>query len=183
MIQLVITTDASILTKLFDNLLRHGIFPRSWEHARWVPIPRPGHKDISVPKNLRPISLLLCLGKKFQQIVTQKIAETGAATGAISEEHMGSRANLSAIDTLMTTLTTAQEWLLQKSKRNKPSRGPGSDRPSLMANDIDGAFNYVLHSRLPEIMEHYQLPNKLTRTVTSFTTDRTISMSFDDQME
>lgn len=151
----VMAVAASILSKLFDNLLRHVVFPRSWKHARCDPFPKPGRTDIPVPKSLRPISLLSCLGKTLEKILTQRIARAGAETGVRAAEHMGSRANLSAIDTLMTRLSTAQEWLMQKSKPSKLSWGLGPDRPSLVENDMDEAFNCVLHGRLAEAMEHY----------------------------
>lgn len=153
----------------------------------WAPASPPatscGYQPRTGSRNLRTISLLSFLGKVFDKVLTQRIARAGAETEAISKEHRGSRANLTTIDTLMTTLNSAQGWLVQKSKPNKLSTGPGPDRSSVMGNDIDGSFNCVRHSRLTDIMDHYQLPNNVTRTIASFTADRMISMSFDDQTE
>lgn len=85
MVQAVMTANPDIITELFDNLLRHSTFPQSWKQGRCVPIPKPGRTDISVPKNLRPISLLSCLGKTFEKVLTLRIARAEKETGAISD--------------------------------------------------------------------------------------------------
>lgn len=77
-----------------------------------------------------------------------RIAEAGTQSAAISRSHMDSRPNISAADTLIVTLTKAQEWLAIKPKINKRSKGPTTIRPSILANDIEGAFNCVIYSRL-----------------------------------
>lgn len=96
---------------------------------------------------------------------------------------MGSRAQLSAIDTLMMTLMPAPTWLSTKGKVNKRSKGPDRTRPTSVANNIDGAFNCVIHSWLINIMFHYKLPADLVGTIGSFTQARTISMNFEGKRE
>lgn len=128
MIQRVASKYPKLLPKVFNGLLRNGVFPNAWKHARWVPIPKPGRNDYSNPKNIRLISLLSCIGKLFEKCLTRRVAEAGTMTGAISPEHFGSRECLSAIDTLMVTLTKAQEWLSAKHTINKKSKGPDPPR-------------------------------------------------------
>lgn len=78
----------------------------------------------------------------------------------------------------MTNLTTTQEWLPEKSTNKRPA-----NRPSLLANDIDGAFNCVKHEVLTNILTHFRFPEKLSKIIDSFNTDRTIKMAFDGQEE
>lgn len=55
------------------------------------------------PKNMRTISLLSCLNKTTDKILTQRVTWAAKLTRAISPDYFGSRAGLSEIDTLMTT--------------------------------------------------------------------------------
>lgn len=96
---------------------------------------------------------------------------------------MGSREGVSAIDTIMMTLTAAHEWLLEKAKLNKNSNGPGPSRPSLFANNLQGTINYLVHNCLIEILTHYQLGRKLVATIASFQMDRQMCMSLDGETE
>lgn len=61
--------------------------------------------------------------------------------GTISLDHLESRAGLLAIDTLIMTLTPAQEWLLHALKPNKNFRDPAPMRPLVLANDNKAGFN------------------------------------------
>lgn len=112
-----------------------------------------------------------------------RIATAGTITRAISDSHIGSGPGISATDTLIITLSEAQEWLALKPKINKRSKGLHPPRPSILANVIEGAFNCVVYSRLMEIMTHFKLPKHQIRTITRFLTVRTISMCFDEQTE
>lgn len=129
------------------------------------------------------MSLLSLLGKTFKRILNQRIAWAGKLTGAISLDYFRSRAGHSAIDTLMTTLTPAQEWLLQPAKTNHGSKGRSPTRPSILTHNIEGAFNSVIHERLIQIMTHYKLPRKLAKAINDFNTNRAMCMSFDSETE
>lgn len=109
MIEKISTNNPNTLSQLFTNLLRHGGFPAAWQIAKCVPIPKPGKTDLSQPKSLRPISLLSCLGKIFETILAYQIAEAAEICGALTSREFGCRKHLSAIDALMTTITTTQE--------------------------------------------------------------------------
>lgn len=96
---------------------------------------------------------------------------------------MGSREGLSAIDTFMASITQTQDWPHTNGKPNKRSKGPDSIRPTLMANDVKGAFNCVLQYKLTEIMTHFCMLKGLVSIIRDSTTDHTISMRLDSQSE
>lgn len=167
-----------LLPTLFSQLLCFGEFPPAWKQAKCVPIPKPGRTDTSDPKNLRPISLLSCLGKTFEKILAQQIAKIGRNVGAILASQFGSLAERSSVDDLMMALTPTQQWLKGATTfTNKVLR------PSILGNDIDGAFNCVVHERLTDILKHFKVFPQLIQTIESFTKDRTILMAFDGQEE
>ncbi|KAL0630650.1 hypothetical protein Q9L58_010501 [Maublancomyces gigas] len=87
------------------------------------------------------------------------------------------------IDALMINLTSAQVWQSQKRKPNRNSSGTDPTRPSLLANDNDGAFNYVPHRRLIDILTNYQFPDRLIRTIKDFNQHRQIFLTFDGERE
>lgn len=89
MVGAVHRSSPNLLPSLFSNLLKYCTFSPSWKVAKCVPIPKPGRTDMSIPKNLRPISLLSCLGKTFEKILVHRLSEAGHLTGGISKEHMG----------------------------------------------------------------------------------------------
>lgn len=99
-------------------------------------------------------------------------------TGAVSHREFGCRKNRSAIDTLMITMTTAQELLRHNSTYMRKV-----DRPTIMTNDIEGDFNCVRHETLIEILQHYGFPASLVQTVAAFNTNRRIYLEFDGQNE
>lgn len=143
-----------------------------------MPILKPGHTDMSIPQNLWPISLLSCLGRTFEKILTGRQREAGHLTGGINTEQMGCLHDRSAIDALMLNLTEPHAWLRQKyAYKHQPLR------PSIMANEIDGACNCVVHSTLREIMSHYRFPSCPIDCISDFNNDQQIHMRFDRESE
>ena len=51
--------------------LRLGTHPRPWKVARGVPIPKPNRQSYGLAKNYRTISLLNCLDKVVERVVTE----------------------------------------------------------------------------------------------------------------
>lgn len=99
---------------------------------------------------------------------------------AITAEQFGFRSQRSSIVALMMNLTPAQDWLTIKQGSNKNNI---RTRPAHLANDIDGAFNWLLHDHLINLLEHIRSPNHLVRTIASFNTHKTISLTFDMEQE
>ena len=60
------------LKKLFNNLLRYGIYPQIWNEANVLPIGKPG-RDPALAKNYRPISLSSVLGKLLEKVLSHRI--------------------------------------------------------------------------------------------------------------
>lgn len=94
---------------------------------------------------------------------------------------MDSINNGCAEDALMLNLTSGQDWLGQMYKSKKNSRGPDPLQPTILANDIDGAFKCVVHQQLISILTHYRFPTRLVSTIAVFNMNRTIAMSLNPQ--
>lgn len=105
-----------------------------------------------------------------------RIAEGAEITGALSHREFGCRRNYSAIDTLMTSLTPAQEML-----RHNLTPHVKINRPTIMTNDFEGAFNSVLHDSLNDIPRHFGIPNSLVQVIADFDGNRQVYIEFDGQ--
>eukprot|EP00918_Siedleckia_nematoides_P034851 GHVU01075793.1.p1 GENE.GHVU01075793.1~~GHVU01075793.1.p1 ORF type:complete len:163 (+),score=11.79 GHVU01075793.1:1016-1504(+) len=62
----------SALCDIFTKCITWGYFPTTWKEATIKMIPK-ANKDKSQVKNHRPISLLSCLGKILERIVTSRL--------------------------------------------------------------------------------------------------------------
>lgn len=143
-----------------------------------MPIPKPEQTDTSDPKILRLISLLSCLSKTFEKILASRLGLAGKLTCGISKDLMGCLPNCSAIDTLMVDLIEPHEMLRTVKAYKRPEM-----KPTIVAKDIDGAFNCVIHERLINILEHYRSPRNLVQCIVAFNTERQIHMAFDRESE
>ncbi|ETO12526.1 hypothetical protein RFI_24849 [Reticulomyxa filosa] len=62
------------LVLLFGWSYKIGYFPKAWKIANIVAIPKPD-RDPTICKNYRPISLLSCVGKLMERIITMRLTK------------------------------------------------------------------------------------------------------------
>ena len=60
------------LTRLFQKVGKSGEFPRSWKVARVTPVYK--KKDISLPENYRPISVMPTLATTFECVLMKELS-------------------------------------------------------------------------------------------------------------
>lgn len=167
------------ITNIYSSLLQHGIHPTAWKPVKCILIPKHCKKEKDDAKSYGPLSLFRCLGKTLEKNVLLKLVYMAAAIGAITDNQMGSRVLHSSATSILDTLTAAQERLLV------PIR-PGNQNPpthSLIANDIDGAFNTVRHERLTELMTLPAFPQYLINFTRDFCGNRFLGFALEDAME
>ena len=175
-------SQPSLLPQLFTASLQTGCFPGAWKHANCVVIPKGGKRDPHTAKSYRPISLLSNVSKVFEKLVARRIALASLATGALCNTQFGAIENRSAVDALF-ALTHPASTALEVPNSQRGSKAPRLDRPTLLANDIQGAFNNTDPERLVQIMRARKLPAYLANWTTSFTSSRTMSFCFDNCIE
>ena len=175
-------SQPSLLPQLFTASLRTGCFPTAWKHANCVVIPKGGKRDPHTAKSYRPISLLSNVSKVFEKMVARRIAQASLATGALCSTQFGAIENRSAVDALF-ALTHPASMALEVPNSQRGGKAPRLDRPTLLANDIQGAFNNTDPARLVQIMKARKLPMYLANWTTSFTSSRTMSFCFNDCKE
>lgn len=111
-----------------------------------------------------------------------RVAKYALRVGAIDETQTGSREGRSVQDALIALFTPAQEWLSQRETYQKPGSQP-TLRQTILANDIEGAFNTVHHERLINVMTLYGFPAYIVNWTRDFCTNRTLGFHFQGETE
>ena len=73
--QIIKNTPDPLLEKIsqvYNMCLNTGYYPKNWKSAVGTMIPKPG-KDPTNVSNYRPISLLKCIGKVFEKIISNRL--------------------------------------------------------------------------------------------------------------
>lgn len=83
------------------NSLRISYFPNAWKLANIKPIPKPG-KDLRMPANHRPISLLSALGKIFERCINSRLTNYLEDHELLNPNQFGFRAQHSTTHALAT---------------------------------------------------------------------------------
>ena len=82
---------APFLEKLFNKCLDDGVFPEVFKIAKVTPLYKGGDKQD--PNSYRPISLLPCLGKLFEKIISTRLIDFFEKYELFSEHQFGFRKN------------------------------------------------------------------------------------------
>lgn len=64
-----------VLTALFNMIVETGSIPNQWKLGYIVPIFKGGSKDKTLPDSYRPISLLSCVYKVFENIIKDRVLQ------------------------------------------------------------------------------------------------------------
>lgn len=84
---------------LFNNMINNSYFPNIWKKAKVVVIPKKD-KDITNPRNLRPISLLPNISKIFEMCINNTISTTCKNNDLISDRQFGFKHKHSTINAI-----------------------------------------------------------------------------------
>ena len=95
----LIPTLHIILQDLLNICVFHGYHPRAWKRA-WALMAHKPSKRISDPCSYRPISLLCCLSKVFEAIMTKPLMSWAEDTDKLPTEQSGFRKHHSTNDKL-----------------------------------------------------------------------------------
>ncbi|KAH0605310.1 uncharacterized protein H6S33_004532 [Morchella sextelata] len=178
-IKAIIKANTTLIQYMFSAMLRHGVNPAEWKITKCIPIPKPGKANYHEAKAYRPISLLQCFSKILEKIVAQRLCTAGEILGTLSANQFAGRPTISAIGALLRTLTPVQQNLLLKNSTGVARR----DRPAILTNDIQGAFNCVDHLLLAEIMHQQKFSTYLTEWCKEFNTGRKLQFQFNHELE
>lgn len=134
-------------------------FPRKWQLANVVAIPKP-HKDLSKPESFRPISLLSNLGKIFEKIILRRLNKFIDQNNTIPAVQFGFRPGHSTVHQLVRVTNYVKGAL-----REKESTG-------MVLFDGEKAFDTVWHDGLVHKLRVFGFPMYLIKLIASFLVGR-----------
>ena len=105
----------SPLEKLFNIILKSGVFPNEWSHGLIVPIHKKG--DTNLAENYRGITLLSSLGKLFTQILNTRLIYFLEINNILKPEQAGFRANHSTIDNILILKSMIDKYVRKKKQK------------------------------------------------------------------
>ena len=157
------------ITKIFNASLQMGYFPQAWKSARVKMVPKPG-KDHKEAKNWRPISLLSCLGKLYERIVTNRLTSYLETNNLLSPFQSGFRKG---------RMTSEQLFrLAEDSYRSKKRKGV----TSAIFLDAEAAFDQAWHNAIRYKVKEMKVPHRLVRLVSSFLKERSLTVNVGDKI-
>ena len=154
------------MTDLYNASLSTGYFPSRFKSAIAALIPKP-NKDLTNPKNYRPISLLETIGKFFEKIINRRLRRYFDDNDLISSKQFGFRSHRSTQDVL--------NILTNYCSMNKDKRLT----TILVTKDVEKAFDTVWHAALKyKIWRNFNLPPCIAKLLCNFLDNRTMQVKF-----
>ena len=155
------------LEQIYNICLQTNYFPEPWKQAMGTMIPKP-NKNHEI--TTRPISLLSCIGKLFEKILANRIRGELEKRKFFNQWQLGYRNKRCAMEHIL-RLTDDALTGLQANRLGVA-----------VFIDVEKAFDSVWHNGLRYRLMNSELPNKIIRLMSSFISDRTITVKINDEM-
>ena len=101
------------LLDIINNSFTKTIIPKQWKYALIVPIHKHG-KDPSSPKSYRPISLLSCVAKVAERMLSKRIGYFLETNNLLSVNQAGFRKRLSTLEQISRVESSVRDALASK---------------------------------------------------------------------
>ena len=165
-IKMAWTTIADHFVTLANACISTGHHPIEWRRALVVVIPKPGKDDYSQAKSYRPISLLECLSKLLEKVMSKRFLYDIDKYSLIPTTQFGTRAFSSTMDAGITLLHDVEHAL-----RN-------GRKCAALLFDIKGFFDNVHKDRLAATIGNLGYSDGVKAWALSFLSARRVRMSF-----
>lgn len=148
-----------VLTKIINACLRFSYFPNQWKHAIVTAIPKPG-KDITLPTNYRPISLLPTMSKILERVVLTRIESHLENHDVLPAEQFGFKRGHS---------TNHQLVRLTRNIKHHFSQGKSA---GMILLDVEKAYDSVWQDAILHKMKVAHFPLYIIKFLQSFLKER-----------
>ena len=156
------------MTVLFNTALHIGYFPQSWKHATVKLVPKPG-KDMKEAKNWRPISLLSCIGKLFERVISSRLSQYLEQKKLLSPYQSGFRKG---------RMTTEQLFRLSEDAHSSFKK---KGITAALFLDAEAAFDQAWHDGIRYKVQKLGIPIRLVRLISSFLSNRKLTVKVRDK--
>ena len=149
---------SSILTKIFNKCVYHGVYPSILKIARVTALPKGG--DTSDADNFRPISILPQINKIFEKLIHVRLLSFLKKHDILSTQQFGFLKKHSTSH----SVTCLYEKLIQNIENKLDT--------AVLFVDLKAAFDTVDNEILLGKLEHYGIRNKTLKLLTSYLQNR-----------
>lgn len=161
-----------VIFNILKHCLRVGFHPRCFKRATLVVLRKPGKRDPTAPRSYRLISLLPCLGKALERIVAARLTYLAQRHHWVPPIQFGGLPHRCTADAILTLAHDIQSgWNLVEQRVT-----------SLLAFDVQGAFDSVHPTRLIHRLRLLGVPAQLVDWTRSFLQDRKARILLDGQL-
>jgi hypothetical protein len=154
----------SLIADIYNACFTIGYFPSAWKKAKIVAIPK-ASKDHSKPENYRPISLLSCLGKILEKLISIRLTEYLEENKLINPEQFGFRSMCSAPHQLRRLVNHVRSKFKQKKST------------AFIMMDVERAFDSVWLEGLIHKLYKSNIPIHLLVIIKEFLLNRSFSVN------
>ena len=127
--------------------------------------------DYSKSKTYRMITLLNCLSKVSEKIITIRLSYLAEITDLLNSDQLEERRQRSAVDAVLSFIHDIQK------ANNK------DNTLFCLFLDVKEVFNHVSLNQLLQIMQQLNLPLSIKKWMQYFLTQRSINLAFDDEKQ
>jgi hypothetical protein len=157
----------SYFTRLFNHLLRRGLFPNTWRKVKVIPIPK-SNKPTTDPNSYRPISLLRTVGKLFERLIASRLTSFVNQQHLLPQEQFGFRKKHSTVS----QLARISDHITNGYNLHKHT--------GMVLLDLEKAYDTVWISGLLYKLITLKLPNYLIFIIRAFLEGRSFTIHLND---
>ena len=144
---------------LYNKIFDSGVIPNQWKKATVIPIRKP-NKPLNDVSGYRPISLLSCISKTLEKIVSRRLVWLLTQDNRLSINQTAYKAHSGTLDALL-----ALDDYISNSLSSK-------NHTSIISIDAEKAFDRVgIHSVIHQLQE-WKIGPKMLNYVKSFLSNR-----------
>lgn len=148
------------LLEVLNQVWRTGRIPARWKEGLVVPIPK-ANKDPTQPANLRPITLVSCVGKTLERMVNRRLIQLLEALGVFGSRQHGFRSG-HGVETYLADLEEELEAAMQKGQHTE-----------LVLLDLAKAYDTAWRAPIVTSLAKWGIGGNMGRYVENFLNDRT----------
>lgn len=152
------------LLELLNVTWRSGRIPDRWKEGLVIAIPK-ANKDSTQPANLRPITLVSCVGKTLERMVNRRLVQLLESKGVFGPEQHGFRSG-HGVDTYLAELEEEMEASIQKGMHTE-----------LVLLDLTKAYDTAWRAPILTNLAKWGIGGNMGRYVESFLANRTFRVT------
>lgn len=152
------------LLEVLNQAWTTGKIPQRWKEGLVVPIPK-ADKDPTIPANLRPITLVSCVGKTLERMVNRRLTQLLEAKGVFGARQHGFRSG-HGVDTYLADLEEDIDASIQEGKHTE-----------LALLDLAKAYDTAWRAPIVANLAKWGIGGNMGRYMEDFLTDRTFRVT------